>query len=242
MVGVISGLIGTYGFRLTPHVEIRSIIVAYCLGMLVTFLTVSISAARVSRLNIVSAIRDIPDVPKPDMKLADQVLEPFNQLGMGQPLGCIGGLFSLIASLFKSGPVTGTLGLVLLVLGWVAPNGFAFHTGATLTIIAVGLTIRWLLARGNMRHSTRDRIAFTIAGALLVLYWAKPDNNVQCRPPPGCAQLRVGPGRSPAARAQNGCGIPDGCHLPHRYGHRHVQPHHVCADSNLGTHPDQPAG
>lgn len=174
MVGVISGLIGTYGFRLTPHVEIRSIVVAYCLGMLVTFLTVSISAARVSRLNIVSAIRDIPDIPKPDMKLVDQVIEPFNQLGMGQPMGCIGGIFSLIASLFKSGPVTATLGLMLLALGWTAPNGFAFHTGATLSIIALGLTIRWLLARGNMRRATRDRIAFTIAGALLVIYWALP--------------------------------------------------------------------
>ncbi|MEO6457448.1 MAG: FtsX-like permease family protein [Chloroflexia bacterium] len=178
MVGIISGLVGTFGFRLTPHVEIRSIVVAYCLGMLVTFLTVSISAARVSRLNIVSAIRDIPDVPKPDSKLMEQVKTPFRQLKARQPLGFIGGIFSLIASLFKSGPVTGTLGLLLLVQGLTAPNGFAFHTGATLSIIALGLTIRWLLARGNMRRTTRDRIAFTIAGALLVIYWALPINSL----------------------------------------------------------------
>ena len=94
MVGVISQLFGTYGFALTPHIEVRSVVVAYCLGMLITFLTVAISATRVSRLNIVAAIRDIPDMPRPDKTLMQHITEPFDLLGAGQPMGCIGGLFS----------------------------------------------------------------------------------------------------------------------------------------------------
>lgn len=41
--------------------EPRSIIVAYCLGMTITFATVAVSAYRVSQLNIVVAIRDLPE-------------------------------------------------------------------------------------------------------------------------------------------------------------------------------------
>ncbi|MBF6613370.1 MAG: FtsX-like permease family protein [Chloroflexi bacterium] len=176
MVSIISSAIGSYGFALTPHVEARSLIVAYCIGMLITFLTVAISAMRVSRLNIVSAIRDIPEMPKPDKKLMEQVVAPFDMLAAGQPGGCIGGLFSLVFSLFKSGPVTGSLGIILIAAGWVSKNGFAFNLGSSLTIIAIGLTIRWLLAHRHVRPTVRDRIAFTTSGLGLIIYWALPIN------------------------------------------------------------------
>jgi putative ABC transport system permease protein len=48
-------------FDITPHFEPRSLIIAYCLGVVITFLAVAISSWRVSRLNIVAAVRDIPD-------------------------------------------------------------------------------------------------------------------------------------------------------------------------------------
>ncbi len=63
IVGIINQIFaggGTDDFRLTRHFEFRSAVVAYCLGMVITFLTVAISAYRVSRLNIVAAIRDLP--------------------------------------------------------------------------------------------------------------------------------------------------------------------------------------
>jgi putative ABC transport system permease protein len=174
LVGVVSGLLGNFGFNVIPHVEIRSVIVAYCLGVLITFLTVAVSAWRVSRLNIVSAIRDIPDLPHPPLPLRQQVVEPFNRLAKGQPLGCVGGLFSLFASLLKSGPVAGTLGLLLFALGWSLPSGFLFHLGASLTIVAIGITIRWVLGMRGVRPMRRDRIGFTVAGILLLIYWLLP--------------------------------------------------------------------
>jgi putative ABC transport system permease protein len=179
MVGAISQLFGTYGFALTPHIEVRSVVVAYCLGMLITFLTVAISAARVSRLNIVAAIRDIPDMPRPDKTLMQHIIEPFNQLGEGRPLGCIGGIFALVFSLLRSGPVAGTLGVLMVASGWALKNGFLFHTGASLAIIALGLTIRWLLGKSGVRPARRDRIAFTFAGVALLVYWALPIDSLQ---------------------------------------------------------------
>jgi putative ABC transport system permease protein len=51
-----------------PHVTFRSMIVAYCLGVVITFLAVVVSSWRISRLNIVAAVRDIPDVSSPRRK------------------------------------------------------------------------------------------------------------------------------------------------------------------------------
>ena len=48
-------------FHLVRHFEVRSAIVAYCLGMVVTLATVGVSAYRVSRMNIVATIRGLPD-------------------------------------------------------------------------------------------------------------------------------------------------------------------------------------
>lgn len=174
MVGLISGVFSSFGFTLMPYIEIRSIVVAYCLGMLVTFLTVAVSAVRVSRLNIVAAIRDIPDAPKQPRTLAQQFVEPFEQLGNAQFGGCIGAAFSLMLAILFSGPVGGTLGILLMTLGWITELGLLFHTGATLFLIGLGFSIRWFLARQKVRPTRRDRIAFTITGLLLVLYWALP--------------------------------------------------------------------
>ena len=48
-------------FQMTIHFEPRTIVVSYCVGMLITFATVALSSYRVSRLNIVTAIRGLPE-------------------------------------------------------------------------------------------------------------------------------------------------------------------------------------
>ena len=63
MVVVLNRVFGSFddSFSLTFHVEPRSMVVAYCLGMVITVATVALSAYRVSRLNIVAAVRNIPE-------------------------------------------------------------------------------------------------------------------------------------------------------------------------------------
>jgi putative ABC transport system permease protein len=74
LVGAALGVLATYGIAeamgallgdmlsIEPNVTLRSLVVAYTLGMVITFLTVVGSSWKVSRLNIVAAVRDIPDV------------------------------------------------------------------------------------------------------------------------------------------------------------------------------------
>ncbi|HEX7102099.1 MAG TPA: ABC transporter permease, partial [Nitrolancea sp.] len=63
IVEIMGRIIGG-GFNITPVATWRSLVIAYSLGVIVTFFTITISSWRVSRLNIVAAIRDLPDVPK----------------------------------------------------------------------------------------------------------------------------------------------------------------------------------
>jgi putative ABC transport system permease protein len=49
------------GFELVRQYRWQSFVVSYCIGVVLTFITVFISSYRASRLNIVSAIRDLPE-------------------------------------------------------------------------------------------------------------------------------------------------------------------------------------
>ena len=62
IISVVNRAIGAFedDFTFTTHFEVRSAVVAYCLGMVITMVTIAVSAYRVSRMNIVAAIRDTP--------------------------------------------------------------------------------------------------------------------------------------------------------------------------------------
>jgi putative ABC transport system permease protein len=64
MVFALGGVFASIpGFHLTFAVRPTSLVVAYALGVLLTLAVLAFSATRVSRMNIVSAIRDLPDPP-----------------------------------------------------------------------------------------------------------------------------------------------------------------------------------
>ena len=140
-LGVLTGLViavtlgrafaGT-GLTIRPYISLNSLVVSYSLGMLVTFITVLISANRVSHLNIVSAIRDLPEPPRPPSYLRDRLLAPFQIIGDGfRALFHLRLLRALKAWLiqlprsllrlvwlgFSSGPFTLLLGLFLTPVG-----------------------------------------------------------------------------------------------------------------------------
>jgi putative ABC transport system permease protein len=63
MVFILSSAMGTTGVEIHHDVQVQSIVVAYAIGVLLTFVVVVVSAWRVSRLNIVTAIRNLPEPP-----------------------------------------------------------------------------------------------------------------------------------------------------------------------------------
>lgn len=62
MVGLINAFAETgLGLELRTNLTPRSLVVAFCLGVISTFIVIFFAAVRASRLNIVAAIRDLPE-------------------------------------------------------------------------------------------------------------------------------------------------------------------------------------
>ena len=193
------------GIDIRPSISFRSLVVSYSLGMLVTFITVLISANRVSHLNIVSAIRDIPEPPQPPRYLRDRFLDLLRAIAVSfltlfhlrhiQPLRSR--LFSLLANLFRlvwlgftSGPLTLFLGLYLKQVGLQSDNATVYRLGISFVIVGGGLVLRGLLgplfrrlARDRAWNAVdlRDRISFTLIGLALTIYWCLPSSFLEER-------------------------------------------------------------
>jgi putative ABC transport system permease protein len=60
-----ASLFASSNLEISPYVTLRSLLISYSLGVVLTFLTVTFSSWRVSLINIVRAIRDIPEPPAP---------------------------------------------------------------------------------------------------------------------------------------------------------------------------------
>lgn len=88
------GVAGADDFQLTRHFEPRSIVVAYCLGMVISLVTVGVSAYQVSRMNIVAAVRNL----RPPRELNTATTR---ELLLG-PLQALARPFILIFSVFRA--------------------------------------------------------------------------------------------------------------------------------------------
>ncbi|MBI3762303.1 MAG: FtsX-like permease family protein, partial [Chloroflexi bacterium] len=199
-MGVLTGLViaatlgkafaGETDLVIRPSVTLRSLVVSYTLGMLVTFGTVLFSAYRVSRLNIVAAIRDLPEPPPPPIRLRDRLFAPVRLVAegyrflrrgrvaravwtwlVGVPIRMVG----VVWAGFVSGPLTLALGLLLVQAGFRAANAAPYSLGVSFVIVGFGLILRGLLAR-PLRHRAglSDRIAFTVMGLGLAIFWSLP--------------------------------------------------------------------
>ena len=193
IVGIINQIFaggGTGGgpddFRLTRHFELRSAVVAYCLGMVITFLTVAISAYRVSRLNIVAAIRDLPSPQETTSANALQLLARLIMSGLLLlPLQvCYSGLRALAGRRFRRGvllvlvaplsvlaaPLVFVYTLFQLLLspfrqGWMVVIRVCLST----IVVGVGLLITWLGTETDMAMWVRLGLSISIIGLGLLL-------------------------------------------------------------------------
>jgi putative ABC transport system permease protein len=67
MAYVLRSLFGDV-FPIEASVAPRSLVVAFCLGVVITFLAVTVASWRISRLNVVAAVRNIPETSNPTRK------------------------------------------------------------------------------------------------------------------------------------------------------------------------------
>ena len=142
----LSGSLFTFRFNVAP----TSVVIAYTLGVLLTFAVVTVSSWRVSRLNIVSAIQDTPE---PDG----------GERGTGKLIGRL-----------ITGPLTVAVG-VWLYFG-VAGGGSGVLLLIALSMVLVGglLSVSWALSATSMRTERRRRLVYSVMGLGLVLIWGLP--------------------------------------------------------------------
>src|SRR5918994_1242046 len=154
LVGAALGVLATFGIAtglrliigeylsIEPRVTPTSLAIAYSLGVVITFFAVVASSWKISRLNVVAAVRDIEEVSSPKRKRSGLIWGilfllvgvPLSLLGYGdgQALSFYVGMSLLpfgVARVLRffgapSRPVFSAVGIYLLVL-WLLPQNVA---------------------------------------------------------------------------------------------------------------------
>jgi len=163
MVLVIASAFGsTIDVSVAYSVKPASVVLAYALGVLLTFAVVVFSARRVSRMNIVTAIRNLPQ-PPPSRRRRRSVLSL---------LGIALGLLLAFSGVQAKDSVSLGLGVSLVVLSLVpllrllGASARLAHTGAGLVLIAwfIFPFSRWLFGEMKVSFSI-----FLIGGLMIVI-------------------------------------------------------------------------
>jgi putative ABC transport system permease protein len=150
---------------ITPHVTPRSLTVAYCLGVVITFLAVSGSSWKISRLNVVAAVRDLPDVPNARRRLRTLGWAALLLLaGAGLTLA---GMNSESAFPFYFGMSLLPFGVSLILRFFGVPSRPIFTT------VGLYLLIFWLLPEKQFEkifgHYDGDIEMFFLSGIFMVI-------------------------------------------------------------------------
>ena len=137
--GIVQGFRGFIGdaFDITPYVAPRSLVIAYCLGVVITFLAVALSSWRVSRLNIVAAVRDIPDAYEAKRNRR-QLVWSVVMIAAGVLLTIWGANIEVLAPF--------TIGMTLIPFGIAGIlTYFGLNSRLVLTIAGLYTLVFWLL-------------------------------------------------------------------------------------------------
>ena len=165
MVFVMAEAFATFGIDIRHDFRIRSLVVAYTIGMLLTFAVVAVSSWRVSVLNIVTAIRDLP--------------EPASKRGgiislLGGGLALLGGAGLLLVGYNAAQATPFSLGVSLVIIGLVPLlRRLRFPDRAAYTLAGVTLVVWWLLLRFVLApvlpEFSGDISIFVVSGVMTVI-------------------------------------------------------------------------
>ncbi len=173
VVGGVRLAFGDVLYYITPHVTARSLVVSFCLGAVLTFVTVAVSSFRISYLNIVAAIRGQADgrdrqgrrghtrwpwilLSVPAMLLPPLGLYLLLRKGLGLAWGRILGPAALV-----------TAGLFMWA-GLETRQAFFFTLGVSLIPLGLAAIGEW--------YRLPRRPMWSAVGAFLAIYWLSPSD------------------------------------------------------------------
>jgi putative ABC transport system permease protein len=179
-------LVGATDLGITPRVSPRSVAIGYMLGLVISFITVSLSAVRISKVNIIAAIRNLnlPKLPRPsqwtlflhpfrvyrDMLRAAgrrNYLKALKLFVLAAPKA----IYQFWAGLFARGPILLAVGFLFAWIGVnVAEQAGVYGLGVALFLIGLGQFAAWI--------GLPARAAYSLTGLSLILYWSLPTRSV----------------------------------------------------------------
>jgi putative ABC transport system permease protein len=174
MVFVLSAALGTQGIDIEHDVRAPSIVIAYSVGVLLTFVVVALSAWRVSRLNIVTAIRNLPE-PPPQRRRRRRWIGGLLLMAVGVALTA-SGIQAADALPFILGVPTVILGAVPVVRALGGPERAVYTIAGVSIVVFCLLPFDWLdaLARTDLKMSfsvwTAGGLLTVIGGAWVIVY------------------------------------------------------------------------
>lgn len=192
MVEVIKAFAGdSLGIPLNVNFTARSLAVAFCLGVIATFIVIFVSSWRASRLNITAAIRDLPE---------SRPIDPEAETWRGYYRAVLNGIVALALpigfSFFLFGAGGMVLGIPLVVVGLISPWFYALRgsnfaspaehrtteglprwpwiLGLVLPVVGWFLILPWYFVAVGLVRITRDRKPESLSPwvrALALLVW-----------------------------------------------------------------------
>ncbi len=151
-VYIIDQALSTVDLHVRFYMSVPSLVIASCTGLLLTFVTVALSSWRVSRLNVVAAMRDLPDSAQQQRSLASRAMR----------------------GVLVWGGVTATCALAAVVLNNREPYLALQAVAISLGVLSTAMTVRHLLGSIGLSHSSLERWCLTITGLALVVFWLSP--------------------------------------------------------------------
>lgn len=149
---LLADIVRRFGVEIETYFAPRSLLIAFCLGGLLTFAIVAYCSWRISRLNIVAAIRDLPD----------SALAPRRLAGLParlRPAPVRAGLLALV-------------GGALLALAVRLEQLGLWGLGLSVLVFGGAVAARWWLARSGLPGA--DRLVWSAVGLWLLWYWGRP--------------------------------------------------------------------
>ncbi len=161
MVEVIKAFAGdSLGLKVEVAFTLRSLAVAFCLGVIATFIVIFISSWRASRLNITAAIRDIPE---------SRPIDPEAETWRGYYRAALNGIVALALPIglafFLFGAPGMLLGIPMALIGLISPWFYVLR-GSN---VAAPADLR--TTEGIPRWPWILGLAIPIVGWVLILPW-----------------------------------------------------------------------
>ncbi|MCH7952391.1 MAG: ABC transporter permease [Chloroflexi bacterium] len=169
-----SAIFESFGFSFTPHVSLRTIVISYCLGVVLTFLTVAFSSWRVSTLNIVSAIRDTPEYS--NKRMGWRGITAWALLIAASVYLVYLGLQSDTAFPFALGVTLITVGATVFATYFGAPARPAYTAMSLFLLLFWGFTagdrLQWLFGTldGDIEMFFLSGVAMVTASTFFIIY------------------------------------------------------------------------